>query len=394
MRLLLATSIPLHTDASGQRHALDLWVQDVSANAKHVQAITVLAPRAASLMPAAKPWPSNIAVAHHDDVPTPAKLANLVQAHDLVSVGAGRPAWRMRNELRVARAAQQGHKALVTSVSSNRALTTVMNASDRGLVSRLKAQLEARSILATTRRMAALSDAVMVVGHGVAKAMGLEHAQMMVETASWIQAHHVLDAAAFEQRCTHTLQQTTVRAAFAGRLESMKGPHIAIEALAQLRGRKAQGVEGLSLFGQGPEDAALRALAASLGLQAQVRFEGVRSYPEAFLQALRSFDLVLMTNLNDEQPRLVFDAISQGVIPLCPDTPTYRALGLPESVFFPRGDASALARVWSRFGEAQLRMQAMQALRPLAFEFTIDTMHRKRAAWMHDLVERKAAQTR
>lgn len=385
MRLLVVSPIPVHTDASGQRWSMDLWVTDIAANARQVPLLTVLAPRGSAKGPSDARWPAGIAVVHVDEVRgRDAALSALIARHDIVSVGSGRPRWHMQHELRVAAATRRAGKKLVLSVSSNRAATTVMNARGQNIVKRAKARMIAASLLGVTQAMAAKSDAVMVVGEGVAQAMGLDgHPHLQVETASWIDTSLIVDDTAFEQRCEATRQREgPATACFAGRLEPMKGAHVGVDALAQVMRSDARAC--LSVFGQGPALADLQQQAARLA--ADVRFEGTRAYPHAFLQAIAAFDLVLMTNLNDEQPRLVFDAISQGVIPLCPNTRTYRALGLPDAVYFERGDARALAAAWARFHDASLRLATMRALRPLAFEFTIDAMHRRRAAWMRALV--------
>jgi glycosyltransferase involved in cell wall biosynthesis len=170
--------------------------------------------------------------------------------------------------------------------------------------------------------MATQADAVMVVGQGVAQALGLQnHPRLKVETASWIDASLIASDAALATRCAATQQHAAASACFAGRLEPMKGAHVGIEALALMAPQLGAATPPLSIFGQGPAESDLRALAQARRREhagVDVRFEGTRAYPHEFLQAIAAFDLVLMTNLNDEQPRLVFDAISQGVIPLCP----------------------------------------------------------------------------
>ena len=112
------------------------------------------------------------------------------------------------------------------------------------------------------------------------------------------------------------------------------------------------------------------------------------SYPEPFLSILNGMDLVLLTNLSDEQPRLVFDALSQGCIPVCPATPAYRNLGLDERVFYQQGSAEDLSRAILRLSDMGVRRQLQEQMSAAATRFTIETMHRKRAEWLLQIIEK------
>jgi hypothetical protein len=153
LRLLIVSSIPVLTDAAGRHWCNDLWITDVAANARQVDALCVLAPRAPAATQArdhnTTAWPSGVTVVHDDDVEqgnTQAldTLDALVARHDVVSIATGRPRWHMRREQRVLRVAQRQNKRVVVSVSSNRAATTVMNAKGQGLLKQVKARIIAR----------------------------------------------------------------------------------------------------------------------------------------------------------------------------------------------------------------------------------------------------------
>ena len=116
------------------------------------------------------------------------------------------------------------------------------------------------------------------------------------------------------------------------------------------------------------------------------------AYPRPFLDLLNTMDAVLLTNLNDEQPRLIFDALSQGCLPICPDTPAYRGLGLDDRLFYQQGSVRDLSRVIEDLSNPRLRLQLNAQLGNLARKFTIQTMHEARAEWIMSLLKGKVVQ--
>lgn len=62
-----------------------------------------------------------------------------------------------------------------------------------------------------------------------------------------------------------------------------------------------------------------------------------------FFDFLRNFDILLVTNLTNEQPRIIFDAFSQGVAIVASATSGVRNVTTEETaVLFERGNASDL----------------------------------------------------
>lgn len=79
-----------------------------------------------------------------------------------------------------------------------------------------------------------------------------------------------------------------LRLGFAGRLVALKGAAIALHVLAALRANRFEAE--LHIAGDGPDAASLRGLAATLGIDGQVRWRGYVSDMEAFY---RSIDVLL-----------------------------------------------------------------------------------------------------
>ena len=380
-RLLIVSPIPVSM-VNGNYQSLDLWVKDLETNLEYVSSLAILAPRANEPIESSRPIPPNIKVIFQDQVSTEFDFANLISQFDVVSVGVGGPASRMKTALRAASATKQANRCLVASITSNRVKTTLMNSQGKSWLKKLKARLVAFSIKRTTLKLVNMADGVVVIGEGVRQSIQLTHPNIYVETASWIHIDEIISDMAFEEKVA---QISSPSAIIATRLEPMKGVHLAIEALEHIK-NLGKSLPSLSILGKGPAFDDLNAIVQANKLQNTVSFDGVRAYPDEFFAELRNFELVLLTNLNEEQPRLIFDAISQGLIPICPDSAAYQHLKLPAEILYKKGDAQSLALVWLAFCDAAAVAKMLRQLRPMAFQYTINAMHRKRAQWIAKLL--------
>ncbi len=371
-RLALLSEIAL-VERDGRLYTLDLWVKDLQAQVAAVGAVTLFspvldeAPAGWSLLP----LPEGIRTVR---LPAgKATIAAAVQDCDVVQVP-GNSAWEGAGRSRVLmRAARNAGKPVVLGISSDRATTSVVNARGKGLARRLRARLRALSIQFSQRQLARRSNGTFVVGEGLRRLVDSASANIFVGTASWIRASDIVPRGAAREHAG------PARLCVAARLERMKGIHLALEALAM---QPDVPDRRLLIAGQGPEEAALRAQVDALGLRDTVEFVGTFAYPGPFLEFLRSQDIVVLTNLNDEQPRLVFDALSQGCLIVCPDSLPYRALGIPERLLYRRGDARALADALAHAAASIDDTALRDELDALAQAATIESMHERRRDWV------------
>ncbi len=371
-RLALLSEIPL-VEREGRLWTLDLWVKDLQAQADVVRAVTLISPVLRDAPPgwALLPVPEGIKTVRLPA--TTATIAAEVRACDVVQVP-GNSAWEDAGRSRaLARLARRAGKPVVLGISSDRATTHVVNARGKSVLHRMRARLRSFSVKLSQRYLARRSGGTFVVGEGLRRLVASASSNIFVGTASWIHAGDIVP------RGGERGQAAFVKLCVAARLERMKGIHLALEAMAAQRDAAPR---RLLIAGQGPEEAALRAQVESLGLQDTVEFVGTFAYPGPFLEFLRSQDIVVLTNLNDEQPRLVFDALSQGCLIVCPDSLPYRALGIPERLLYKRGDARALAEALTHaaasLGDAALRDE----LDGMARDATIESMHERRRDWV------------
>ena len=359
----------------GERRTLSLWARDLNANAKTVSRLVLVAPLddPRHAMPSdTAPIDPRVEVVAADGL-TDETLRALAAAADVVEVPGNFP-WRASTLARRAlRAARAAGALCVVGVSSNRARTTVMNARGRGVLRRAKAHATAASIRAAQSDLARRADAVRIVGEGLRPLVAPHARAIYVDTASWIRRDDI--------QPPRTGQNEPARLLVASRLEPMKGVGNGVRAAAALT--RAGVPVTLGIAGVGEEEAALRALAAAEGIAELTTFLGQLAFPGPFYELVRTVDYVLLTNLNDEQPRLIFDAIAQGAVPVCPRNDACLSLGLDARVLYERGSAADLAETVRRLitlPEAE-RADLRARLCSIAETRTLETMHETRRAW-------------
>lgn len=374
-RLLLLTDVSV-CRAGGDFLAHDLWARDLERMCQAARELCLVTPEARTPIPNARRLPPRVRVVLFHEL-TRNRIDELVAGHDVVQVGTGRPGWRSALYRRFARSARASGRVLVVTISSNRARTTLLNAQGTAWPRRVAAGLTASSIRRTQRYLAAMADGVILTGHGLTHLLtGLTDLNTHIEIASWITRCDIVADSVWRQKAQALLESRALEVCVATRLEPMKGAHLALEALRVLGGPR------LRVLGDGEERPRLEAMARRWGLADRVQFAGTYAYPQPFLEEISRHHLVLLTNLNDEQPRLLFDAISQGVVPICPDAAPYRELGIDRRLLYRRGDPRALAEVVRRAREPALLMDVMPSLRRLAHRHTLESMHGERARWI------------
>ena len=120
--------------------------------------------------------------------------------------------------------------------------------------------------------------------------------------------------------------------AFAGRLEPIKQPDIALRVFAGLRTVPAGA--HLVVLGSGPLLPALRAQAAALGLADRVTFAGRVPDPERWLAAA---DALVASSRLEGAPLTVAEALATGLPVILPDHGVYPDIygGCPTALFYP-----------------------------------------------------------
>jgi glycosyltransferase involved in cell wall biosynthesis len=362
-RLLILSPINV-VEAEESFYTLDLWARDLQAQARFA-AVDLLCPitktgyRGAAL-------DADIRV-HALDAVSADELSRLVSDVDVVQLP-GHAGWRESRLARLLlRIARQSNKSVILGISSNRARTAWLNS--RNKVAGAVRYLDVRI---SQIWLAFRSNGVFVVGEGLRKLFARYNSNLFVNTASWINLPDIAEKASGESE--------TLTLCMASRMERMKGMHIGLAAvkLAQMKQLNLR----LVVIGDGPEEQNLRRLVSDWNLVSITTFQPTVGYPQPFLKVLGTTDAVLITNLNDEQPRLIFDALSQGCLPICPDTKAYRSFGLDGRLFYKQGSAEGLSRTIGMLCDPTTRRKLRAHMPDVAAKFTIDEMHRQRALWI------------
>jgi glycosyltransferase involved in cell wall biosynthesis len=128
---------------------------------------------------------------------------------------------------------------------------------------------------------------------------------------------------------------------FVGRLVSDKGADLLLEALARLAGDGLRPL--LEIVGGGPEEAALRAQARQLGIEAQVEFLGIRTGAELvhLLNAHRI--LVVPSRYHEPFGIVALEGIACGCVVVGSEGGGLKEAIGPCGPTFPNGDVAALA---------------------------------------------------
>lgn len=151
------------------------------------------------------------------------------------------------------------------------------------------------------------------VGNRVARASALVVAQNP-QVAEHFRAHArqvvVEPNAALEGLPSRSADITHHRAVFAGRLIALKGASLAIDAIASTDDWTLQ------VYGQGYEEARLRARAARLGVADRVEFLGHRPRAEV-LTAIAGAQVFLFPSMRDQAGWVVAEASSMGCPVVC-----------------------------------------------------------------------------
>jgi glycosyltransferase involved in cell wall biosynthesis len=133
----------------------------------------------------------------------------------------------------------------------------------------------------------------------------------------------------------------TPLAGYAGRLVGEKGIDVFLHALAL-----APDIFG-AIVGDGPERAALEALAATLGIADRVRFLGVRT-PDETAELIGSFDVLALpsrtrANWAEQFGRVLIEAMACGVPVVASDSGAIGEVVSDAGILVPEDDAEALA---------------------------------------------------
>ena len=170
------------------------------------------------------------------------------------------------------------------------------------------------------------------------------------------------------------------------RLRRLKGIAFLLRAAALLRQRSV--AVRVTIYGAGPQLAALQALATQLGLSEMVEWQGAVANGPGLRAALNACDIFLMPHLTNDFGRAFFDAMAAGLPVIA-----FRSAASIDTVrdgvdglLAPDSDAEGLAAAIARFSsDRELLCSASFAARRRALENTRTVWNHLRAGWIREL---------
>jgi glycosyltransferase involved in cell wall biosynthesis len=214
--------------------------------------------------------------------------------------------------------------------------------------------------------------------------------------ASWIDEDVIISDAQAEAVWGEKIGRNSHELAilFAGRLDPQKGVAVLLEAIRSVACRGAR--VRLDVLGSGELATLCKQVSSELNGSTQVRILGTVAYGAPLFELVRRYHAVIVPNISDEQPRIVYDAYSQGVPVL-----GTRTAGLRDCIYenltgwlVEPNNTDALSCMIERAASdvAALRPMGMEALR-VARSMTHQKMHRERQGLLLQMTESRAATT-
>lgn len=388
--LLVLFSVPFYLDARGRRYLEPLWAKDLVEHTRYIERLVLAAPAMRDEMPA-----NAVAI---DAVPAlgGVTFVELPPAHSYLDAvrklpRTWRTLWAASNGVALVHSGVASWPLpeawVLAPILALRRCIHYINVESAfwRLVPGERVGLKRRLQSAVTERLnrwcVGAADISTFTQDGYRRSLLRRHPERgHVVEASWIDAGAILTPAQLALARQAREQGGALRLVFAGRLTAGKGVRLLMDAA---RGAIANGADiELDVFGDGPlADECGELLQREPTLAARVRMRGSVPYDAGFFELLGGFHLLVVPTLTDEQPRIVFDAYSQGLPVLGSDTSGMVqcvADGVT-GVLFRSGDAAALQAAIEVVAHDPAALVAMaDACAARARALTHQEMHRKR----------------
>jgi glycosyltransferase involved in cell wall biosynthesis len=401
-RYLLVSHIPLYRGSDGRTYIDQLWFTDLAEHLSYLGNFTLACPvvqrtppksavpavqfdsdpRFSRVQIVALPAPGSFAQAILLLPATIAKLWRAIRAADIVHSGVCGwpipPGWIVAPLARLL-----GKKSLIIVEGASWRLQP-------GLVASLKSRIVASVYERMARWCLYHADlAIFTSDHYRQSLLARRREKGHVIHASWIDEEAVLS----DQQAERIWRQKTsqnrgeLRLLFAGRLEAAKGVLVLLQAINLVANKNAS--VRLDILGIG--DLAVNCKAASSELRGTTRVQmlGTVPYGPPLFQLLQHYHAIVLPSLSDEQPRIVYDAYSQGVPALATKTSGLRDCIVDNQTgwLVEPNDAVSLSDLLLQASThfEELRNMGMNALK-VARAMTHQKMHRERQRMLLQLL--------
>lgn len=139
----------------------------------------------------------------------------------------------------------------------------------------------------------------------------------LVAAATWIDNANLIAFPTMEKRFSD-IENRELNIIFPARLEDYKGVFVLFSAIEILKNHEIP--LKLTIMGKGSLENICKEFAAKKHGKVKVNYSNPIEYGMPFFNEIRKYDVLLVPNLKEEQPRIIFDAFSQGVCVIASDT--------------------------------------------------------------------------
>lgn len=171
--------------------------------------------------------------------------------------------------------------------------------------------------------------------------LGSDKRRTFINPATWVDKSNFATPNAVEHRFKER-NDNTLNLLFPSRLVADKGVLVVLAAIEQLRRHDVS--INITIMGSGELKENCLRLAKEKHAGVNVQFQDNVNYGEDFFKVIAEHDWVLVPTLKQEQPRIIFDAFSQGTPVIASDTYGIRDITNQDTAFtFETGKPSSLA---------------------------------------------------
>lgn len=203
--------------------------------------------------------------------------------------------------------------------------------------------------------------------------------------ASWVKEKDIISPIDLKKKIHDFFERDEIRLCFAASLIPKKNPTCAIHVAKILKDRGVKFI--LDVFGKGPMQKELGEVVEKYGLSNHVTFKGVIPYGKQFYEALRRYDVILVPNLSGEQPRIIFDAMANGVVVIGADIKSFDVISNGENGILcnPRDPESFAFAVENLYKNKDALEKLIYAGIKTVKRNTIESIHKKRIQIIEDI---------
>jgi glycosyltransferase involved in cell wall biosynthesis len=390
-RYLLVINVPLYRDNSGATYAGQLWFKDLAEHLSYLDSFMLACP-------VQEGTPAEVALSLQSDsrfsrvriidLPAPRSVVRAILALP-------RTAWRLLRAVRSAEVIHAGvagwpipYGWIVTPMAKllGKKLIIIVESApwrlNAGLPQGLKSRITASVYERLARWCLNRADLAIFTQDEYRQSLLVHGAERgHVIHASWIDQNVIISDAHADAIWREKIGRNSSGLAilFAGRLEPQKGVAVLLEAIRVVARKNIPAT--LDILGSGDLADKCREVSAELRGLTHVNVLGTVAYGEPLFELLRRYHAVVLPSISDEQPRIVYDAYSQGVPALASGTAGLRDC-IHESQtgwLVEPNNVDALSGVIERAAGnvEELRRMGMEALR-VARSMTHQRMHRER----------------